>query len=275
MMNKDIKVKPKQEKTKKKTRKTIDIDHFIYGSREGYTLLGCSSGVDEDACTDPFEGMLLPITVMEMKRVKDVQSIIPTGANILISRYYQGQKDDKGRPTLANHTAVIPREILENGSANYDDIVKAMVKFETKNFDVVGELSKLKVPLLKNRIKISKIKKLISEKTVEDLIMHYQRKPNVRVFLYFPGSNDESRIQTAYLLSYLLDIKHRLVPIKAFTSVPYAGAKKVFNLVISRDQIDVKPGKGWVMLTIDKYSHGTGGTTIKGLQKDLRRIYKR
>ena len=49
----------------------ILLDHFIYGSDQGYRVKAWSEGVDEDSHTEPFDGCFIPLTQADAKYITD------------------------------------------------------------------------------------------------------------------------------------------------------------------------------------------------------------
>jgi hypothetical protein len=229
------------------------IEHFVYGSHEGYRMKAYSSGIDLDVHTEPFQGLFLPIKQSDIKNISEIRMILPEGeGNILLSRIVKGGKDEHARETMANHTAIISREMLRTGEITYEEVDEAMIKFEAESIESTGDIPALEVPVLDKKMDVAELKNYLREDVVKNLINHYIDSADKKVFLYFRHSDAEKRTRTAYLLSMLLDLNLRLVPLSIFTDIPYGGAKRVFNLVISRAMIDVKPGGDWVMLPVEK-----------------------
>lgn len=227
----------------------ILLDHFIYGSDQGYRVKAWSSDVDVEAHTEPFDGCYIPVTQANAKYITNARSIIPADEkNILLSRFIKGSLDEYQRKTMANHTTIIPRKLLIEGKITYEHIDQAMQIYENKNTNPSKEIPKLKLQPVKNKQDISELKNYFSREDVEKLMNFYKEDRDNRVFLLYKKSSPEQRIQASYLLSMLIDIGLNIVPLSIFTDVPYPEAKRVFNLVLARSMISIKPGKGWVML---------------------------
>ena len=251
-----------------------ELAHFVYGSHEGYRMKAYSSGIDLDVHPEPFQGMFLPIKQSDVKNISEIRMILSSGANdILLSRIIKGGMDDHARETMANHTAVIPRHMLKNGEITYDEVDAAMVKFETENVDAIGDIPPLAIPHQDKSADMSQLKNYLRQDVVRNLINHYIDNVDRKVFLYYKNSNSAKRTQTAYLLSMLIDINLDLIPLKIFTDLPYGGAKRVFNLVISRVMIGVKPGGDWVMLPVEK-KRSWDAVDKKELNAKLTQIFK-
>jgi hypothetical protein len=235
------------------------IEHFVYGSHEGYRMKAYSKGIDLDVHTDPFEGMFLPIKQSDIKNIDEIRMILPVDrSSMLLSRIIKGGKDDHARDTMANHTAVVPRDMLKNNEITYEEVDAVMEDFETKNIDSIGDIPPLDVPQTDKRLDMAELKKYIPEEVVKNLILHYMENEDKKVFLHYRTSNAEKRTRAAYLLSMLIDMKLNVMPLSIFTDVPYGGAIRVFNLVLSRAMIGIKPGGDWVMLPVEKKRAWTG-----------------
>ena len=229
------------------------IEHFVYGSHEGYRMKAYSKGIDLDIHTEPFQGMFLPIKQSDIKNVSEIRMILPAGhASTILSRIVKGGKDDHARDTMANHAAVIPRELLKSGNITYDEVDEAMVKFESESIETIGDIPPLEISQQDKTMDMGELKNYLDEEIVKNLIDHYIKSEDKKIFLYYRNSNAQKRTRAAYLLSLLIDLKLNLIPLSIFTDVPYGGAKRIFNLVISRAMIGVKPGGDWVMLPVEK-----------------------
>ena len=227
----------------------ILLDHFVYGSDQGYKVKAWSEGVDTDAHTEPFDGCFIPLTQADAKYITDARSIIPAGEKyILLSRFIKGSIDEYQRKTMANHTAIIPRKLLIEGKLSYEVVDSAMQKYEAATDNPRKEIPKLKVQSALSKPDVSELKNFFIREDIEKLMNFYKQDRENRVFVLYKKSSSEQRVQAAYLLSMLLDIGLNITPLKIFTDVPYPDAKRVFNLILARSMISIKPGKGWVML---------------------------
>ncbi len=229
----------------------IQLDHFIYGSDEGYKVKANSPGMDMDLHTDPFGNYFLPLKQSDAKYITDARSILPAGGkDILLSRFIKGSLDEYQRKTMANHTAIIPRILLAKGKLTYDDVDAVMCKFEAETENPRGDIPKLKIDNVGSGLDISEMKNYFARKDLERLMNFYKKEKDSKVFVFYKRSAPEQRIQAAYLLSMLIDVGLNLVPLSIFTDVVYPDAKKIFNLVLSRTMISIKPGRGWTMLPV-------------------------
>jgi hypothetical protein len=227
----------------------ILLDHFIYGSDQGYRVKAWSEGVDEDAHTEPFDGCYIPLTQADAKYITDARAILPSGDKlILLSRFIKGSIDEYQRKTMANHTALIPRKLLIDGVLSYEDVDRAMQKYEAESDNPRKEIPQLKVHPSGSKIDIADLKNYFAREDLDKLMNFYKQEKDNKVFLFYKKSSTEQRVQSAYLLSMLIDIGLNIVPLKIFTDVPYPDAKRVFNLIMARSMISIKPGQGWVML---------------------------
>jgi hypothetical protein len=219
-----------------------------------------SDGIDPEGDTEPFLGMLLPVSQANLKNIEDVRFIIPAGWNsLLLSRVYAAGKDDKGRGTIANHTAFIPREHLQKNLYTYEDVMDAIINFDEQTPDALGEIPLLRVPITHKKPDFGELKNIFSKKITEGIINKYKKNSEQRIFLKYEGSSRDQRIKAIYLLSMLLDIKLKVVPLAVFSDTPYTQAKAVFNLIIAREKIGIKPGGDWIMINVDSRSYDAEG----------------
>jgi len=255
----------------------VALEHFLYGSYGGYTMKSKSAGVDPGGHTDPFKGMMLPIKQSDVKTMTEIRAILPCGWDlILLSRIIKGEKDDKGRGTIANHTAIIPRKMLETGRLAYEDIDAAMAKWEavSENLGAVGSIQPLKVPSATKQTDLSELKNYMPKAVLDKLVENYKKDKERKVFVNYKNSNEAQRVKAAYLLSMLVDMRLRVIPLAIFTDVPYrADEASPFNLVLSRVMISIKPGGAWVVLTANTEAYGADGKKAEEIKSTLSDIY--
>jgi hypothetical protein len=171
---------------------------------------------------------------------------------MILSRIVQAGRDEHARRTMANHAAVIPRRLLKEGKLSYDIVDRAMEAFEKDGLGAVGKIPLLPVEQLDQPPDMDELKGILREDIVRNLINNYIKNRDVKIFLHYTKSDAVKRTKTAYLLSMLIDLNLELIPLAIFTDVPYGGAKRIFNLVISRVMIDVKPGGDWIMIPVTR-----------------------
>jgi len=229
----------------------IELKHFIYGSHEGYKVKARSHGLDVDMFDDAFQGFFVPVSQADVRYLSDVRIILPVSEKyICLSHIIKGAVDEYQRGTLSNHTAVIPRKYLAEGKLTYDDVDDAMNRFEKEVGDTHGKLEPLRIEFEGWGVDLSELKEYISKEHLEKLMNFYKEERDANVFLRYKGSDAPQRIKTAYLLSLFMDIGLNITPLSIFTDVPYPDAKKIFNLIIARSMISIRPGQGWKMLPI-------------------------
>ena len=260
----DLAVKPKpQAPPARPNTQDIDLDHFVYGSYGGYTMKSKSAGVDQNGHTEPFKGMLLPIKQSDVKGMTEIRAVLPCGWDlILLCRIIKGEKDDKGRGTIANHTAIIPRKLLLEGKITYEGIDKAMSAWESvaQNLGAVGSIPKLKVPAPEKQMDLSELKNYIPKNVLDKMVENYKKDKERKIFINYKNSTEEQRVKAAYLLSMFLDMKLKVAPLAIFTDVPYrADDASPFNLVLSKVMIPIKPGGAWGMMSASTESYADSG----------------
>lgn len=257
--------------TDETTTLDVAIEHYIYGSYGGYKMKAQSSGVDPAAHTDPYKGYFFPITQADVKTLGEVRVILPAGPNtMLLARIVKGPRDDHGRETMANHTAIIPKHLLYQGILTYEDVDNAMIEFEKDGVNSIGKILPLAMPKSKQPADMSALKDMLSKDIVDNIINHYKSDKDRRIFLFYKGGDPAQRIKLAYLLSMLLDVKMGLIPLSLFTDKPYFSATNIFNLVISRVMANIKPGGEWVVMPVDASRVSSGATgDVSGMLKSI------
>lgn len=251
----------------------VELQHFVYGSYKGYMMKAKTADIDTEGDTEPFMGMLLPVSQADLKTVEDVRFLIPAGWNsIYLSRVFSAGKDDKGRGTISNHTVFIPRTDLEKNLYTYEDVIDRIIKFDEANPDALGEIPPLKVPITNKKPDYKELRNILSKKIVANLINKYTKNKEQKIFLKYEGSSRDQRIKAIFLLSMLLDVKLKVIPLAAFSDTPYTQAKSVFNLIIARQKIGIKPGGDWIMVNVDSKTYD-GESRKEDIIEALEEIY--
>jgi hypothetical protein len=191
-------------------------------------------------------GFFIPISQSDARYLRDVRLVVPLGEDsLMVSHLLQGVKDEYQRSTLANHTAIVPRSALAKGALTYWDVDRSMIEFEKAHPDASGELAKLEVDPRMAGPSLQYLPTLLGRQELERVVDYFKRDRDDRVFIFYKGSDPEQRIALAFLLSMLIDITMNAVRLSVFSDVPYADAKRLFNLVIARSMIGIRPGQGW------------------------------
>lgn len=251
--------------------KGVMLEHFIYGSHEGYRIKAMSKGVDPETCSEALMGYFIPISQSDARDLRDSRIIVPMGDDtILLSHIIPGARDEYMRSTLSNHTVLVPRRMLANGDVTYRDVDTAMLGFETDHGDQHGHMEPLEVPITDPGPALEKLPDLLPKEDLLKMLDYYRFDPDNRVFLFYRKSDPAQRIELAYLLSMLVDVIMNRMKLSIFTDVPYPDARRLFNLVIARSMISIKPGQGWSVVP----SSPSSGTRSRELGDDpISRIY--
>jgi len=233
--------------------KKIRIERFVYGNDEGYRLLGTSDPKSVEPYTDMYRGLFLPVSQGQMKSIVDPLRVIISGGNhILFSRIRQS-KDDIGRGSLENHTAIVPKDCMRDGRVTYEALDAAMAGAEKPGPSIKGDLSPLEVePQSLNLDEYVKgLGKHLNRETMNNIVEIYQKDPKKRIILWVPHSTSQERTRMSYMFSVLFDLKLRAMPMSVFSDVPYPDAAELFNLIITQKDPGIKPTRSWAMLVYD------------------------
>ncbi len=255
-----------------KTR-TEKIEHFIYGSFKGYCMKAKSPGVDQSAVEEAIGSNFIPIAQGDFKYVEDVRVLLPFDEEtIMVSRIYPAGRDDHGRGTVANHTALVPRKFMRWGYFTYEDINRALIDFEQKHPNAQGKLEPLTITGSKKKLDASNLANHLSRATTEEVLGRFIRtKGKAKVVVKYKGRTQE-RIEALFGLAEALDLMLSKVRVAGFSDLPYSQNQGMFNLIVSRVRIDLKAGGDWV--EVDPASPKKPGVNFNSrTQKVLSSIY--
>ena len=234
----------------------VELSHFIYGPapKKGYTIRAqsSSSAVHEfEEITNRFFVPINPNMVEGMSYEVRMICDTPKSQYIYFSRIFKRAKlDERGRTGILNHTVVIPKEHL-NKNLSYRDITNAMVKFEEEQGIPIGNISPLSVEWDEKGgdEDIKNAPRYISKESLKKIVNALLEKRNPKVFIIYKRSSFEDRINLAYSLSKVLEVKFNIGGLKIITEPPLPLLIDIFpNIVISKVMIGLKPNRGWIVV---------------------------
>ncbi|TLZ62204.1 MAG: hypothetical protein E6K13_06080 [Methanobacteriota archaeon] len=239
-----------------KGTESIEIDHWLYGSQpgEGYTTKAVSRGMSVGLYDNYLRGHYTPIraaTAQEEGTV-NIWMIHPVGSGeeLLLSRMFRGPADEAGRPTFANHTAVVTTELLRSGRLTLEGVYRALEAFDKKNPRVAGEMAQLSVPIRPapeaGTFFGFGVHRSISLPALETLATRMMTDPRSRTLLLSRDSTPESRNRTLCSAVELLNWACGLPLFTAISDSPTSSALKFFKLVVAPR--GVRADSSWALL---------------------------
>jgi hypothetical protein len=235
----------------------ISLEHWIYGAtpERGYGTKAESVGLNGPLYMRYLEGHFTPVRVEKTANgstVIDARMIHPAPANdeILLSVLERGVADEYNRPTIQNHTVVLPAPLLRSGHLTLADAEVAAIAFDRRFPKATGRIEPIEVvpradPAPLEPLGVG-IRRLITKAAVDTLASRLLSGDNGRTLLLCRGSTHQYRNELLYKLVELFSSGNELPPFAAISDAPTLSAMNHFRLAISSR--GVRADTTWTLL---------------------------
>ena len=236
---------------------TVQLEHWIYGAspEKGYGTKGESHNLNGPLYVRYLDGHFTPVRVEKTANgsaIIDARMIHPAPANdeILLSILGRGVADEYNRPTIANHTVVLPAALLRTGQLTFAVAEEAVMEFDRRNPKAAGKIEPLAVHLLP-RTDVGAaagpvIRRLITKPAVDTLVTRLLSDPQARTLILCRGSTHKHRNDLLYRLVELLLAGGEIPLFSAISDAPTLSAMNHFRLAISSR--GVRADATWTLL---------------------------
>ena len=222
----------------------IGLEHWIYGAtpEKGYCTKAESLGLNGPLYMRYLENHFTPVRVEKTANgstVIDARMIHPAPANdeVLLSVLERGTADEYNRPTIQNHTVVLPASQLRAGRLSLADAEAAVIAFDRKYPKAAGRVDPLtvsaRIPENLAESPAAGLRRLITRAAVDTLASRLLGGENGRTLLLCRGSTHQYRNELLYRLVELFASGPELPPFTAISDAPTLSAMNHFRLAIS------------------------------------------
>ena len=220
------------------------LEHWIYGAspEKGYGPKAESHGLNGPLYARYLNGHFRPVRVETTANggtLIDARMILPAPANdeVLLSILGRGTADEYNRPTIANHTVVIPGAPLRTGQLTLGDVEAAVIEFDRKFPKASGRIDPVVVPLrgpkhVQEPLGLG-IRRLITKAAVDTLASRFLADRHGRTLLLCRGSTNQYRNELLFRLVELLHSGGEIALFPAISDAPTLSAMNHFRLAIS------------------------------------------
>jgi hypothetical protein len=223
---------------------TLLLEHWIYGAspEKGYGMKAESHGLNGPLYTRYLGNHFTPVRVEKTANggtLIDARMIHPAPANdeVLLSILGRGVADEYNRPTIANHTVVIPGGVLRSGQLNFAQVEAAVQEYDRRVPKAAGKIDPIAVhvpELAAAREPIGTgIRRLITKAAVETLASRFLADRLGRTLVLCRGSTNQYRNELLYRLVELLNAGGEIALFPAISDAPTLSAMNHFHLAIS------------------------------------------
>ncbi len=236
---------------------SLKLEHWIYGAspEKGYGTKAESKDLNGPLYTRYLENHFTPVRVEKTANggtIIDARMVHPAPANdeILLSILGRGVADEYNRPTIANHTIVIPAAPLRSAQLTLFDVEAAVLDFDRKNPKAGGKIDPIAVPLRQPwepREPVGGgLRRLITKAAVDTLASRFLADRQGRTLVLCRGSTNQYRNELLYRLVELLNAGKEIPLFPAISDAPTLSAMNHFRLAISSR--GVRADGSWTLL---------------------------
>jgi hypothetical protein len=222
----------------------LHLEHWIYGAspEKGYGTKAESLGLNGPLYQRYLEGHFTPVRVEKTasgSTVIDARMIHPAPANneVLLSILGRGIPDEYNRPTIQNHTIVIPAPLLRSGRLTFPMAEAAALDFDRRVPKASGRVEPLTVRLAPAATAHegpgTGIRRWITKAAVDTLVSRFLADAGGRTLLLCRGSTHTYRNELLYKLVDLLCAGEEIPLFTAISDAPTLSAMNHFRLAIS------------------------------------------
>ena len=223
---------------------TLLLEHWVYGAshEKGYGIKAESHGLNGPLYMRYLGSHFTPVRVEKTANggtLIDARMIHPAPANdeVLLSILGRGVADEYNRPTIANHTVVIPAAPLRSSQLTFAEVEAAAQEFDHRFPKASGKMDPLIVPLRgpeeAHEPIGSGIRRLITKAAVETLATRFLADRQGRTLVLCRGSTNQYRNDLLYHLVELLHSGGEIALFPAISDAPTLSAMNHFRLAIS------------------------------------------
>jgi hypothetical protein len=235
----------------------LELEHWIYGAshEKGYGTKAESRGLNGPLYTRYLGNHFTPVRVEKTAgggTLIDARMIHPAPANheVLLSILGRGVADEYNRPTIANHTVVVPGEPLRTGQLRFADVEAAVLDFDHRFPKAMGKIDPIVVPLRPvsevQEPMGAGIRRLMTKAAVDTLASRFLTDHQGRMLVLCRGSTNQYRNELLYRLIELLHAGGEIELFPAISDAPTLSAMNHFRLAISSR--GVRADGSWTLL---------------------------
>lgn len=232
------------------------LEHWIYGAspEKGYGTRAESYGLHPPLYLRQLAGHYTPVRVEKTTNgstIVDGRMIHPATAaeQVILSILGRGAADEYNRPTIQNHTVLIPLSWLRHHQLTLADVERATLEYDRLHPTIRGMVDPIQVTLREASYAPpvnSALRKLMTKPAVDTLATRLMGDQHGRTLLLCRGSSNEARNELLYELIELLCLEAELPMFACISDAPTLSAMNHFRLAISSR--GVRADASWMLL---------------------------
>ncbi len=230
--------------TAESSGEVLQLEHWIYGAspEKGYGTKAESTGLNGPLYQRYLGSHFTPVRVEKTasgSTVIDARMIHPAPANdeVLLSLLGRGIPDEYNRPTIQNHTIVLPAALIRSGRLTFASAESAVLDFDRRIPKASGRVEPVSIRLppgdAPHENPGTGIRRLITKAAVDTLVSRFLADAHGRTLLLCRGSTHQYRNELLYKLVELLHAGGDIPLFTAISDAPTLSAMNHFRLAIS------------------------------------------
>ena len=241
----------------------VRLEHWIYGAthEKGYGNKAMSRDLNVALYEHRLSSHFTPVRVEKTTNgdtVVDARMVHPSAATdeLLLSILGRGPADEYNRPTIMNHTVIVPVRLLKSGLVTLSMVETAARDFDRVYPSAVGRVDPILVPLRSEPEAAMPfgdgVRRLISKPAMDTLATRLMTDHHGRTLLLVRGSSNVSRNELLYKMIELLCFACDMPLFTCISDAPTLSAMNHFRLAVSGR--GVRADSSWMLLdgSIDK-----------------------
>ncbi|HZY70763.1 MAG TPA: hypothetical protein VFF67_07300 [Thermoplasmata archaeon] len=236
----------------------VELEHWIYGAspEKGYGTKAESYHLNGPLYARYLGSHFTPVRVEKTTNgstVIDARMIHPAPANdeVLLSVLGRGVADEYNRPTIANHTVVLPGVAIRSGRLTFEMAEAAIAEYDRLHPKATGKIDPVAVHLRSPPPPVTEpvgagLRRLITKAAVDTLVSRFLNEPQSRTLILCRGSTHSYRNELLYKLVELVLGGTEIPMFTAISDAPTLSAMNHFRLAISTR--GVRADATWTLL---------------------------
>ncbi len=234
----------------------ITLEHWIYGVSpdRGYGTRAVSSGLNPQLYIRHLAGHFTPVRVEKTtggSTVIDARMVHPANAagEVILSILGRGSADEYNRPTIQNHTVIVPQSLLRSGRLTLAAVERATFDYDRGHPTILGNMDPLTVRLqapAESGGAVPTIRRLMTKASMDTLVTRLMGDPHGRTLVLCRGATNEARNDLLYAIIEVLCLDAEVPLFACISDAPTLSAMNHFRLAIASR--GVRADASWMLL---------------------------
>lgn len=234
----------------------IALEHWVYGVSpdRGYGTRAVSTGLNPQLYLRHLSGHFTPVRVEKTSggsTVINARMVHPANAagELMLSILGRGAADEYNRPTIQNHTVVVPQSVLRSGRLSLAAVERAVLDYDRIHPTICGTMEPLVMrfqPPPEGSLGGTTLRRLMTKASMDTLVTRLMGDPHGRTLVLCRGASNEARNELLYAIVEVLCLEAEMPLFTCISDAPTLSAMNHFRLAISSR--GVRADSSWMLL---------------------------